>query len=142
MDVLSKHRGLELQGYLPRLNVNQESMGYLSAVFPAPDIQPLQLFFSSTIPAAKPIPTKSGFCKKEDDEFMQTEITRLLEGDIIEVSHSPWRAQAFVVNGKKPRMIIDYSATIKKFTEVDAYPFAKTKCYQPQQKTQYLPQSI
>ena len=50
----------------------------------------------------------------------------MLEGDIIEVSHSPWRAQAFVVNGKKPRMVIDYSATINKFIEVDAYPFPKT----------------
>ena len=51
----------------------------------------------------------------------------MLEGDIFEVSHSPWRAQAFVVNGKKPRMVIDFSATINTFTEVDAYPFPETE---------------
>ena len=126
MYVLSKHRGLELQGSLPRLNVKHESTGYLSVVFPALDIEPHPLSSGNTIQAAKPISTKARFCKKEDGKFMQTEVTRLLEGDIIEVSRSPWRDQASVVNGKKSRMVIDYSATINRFVEVDAHPFPKT----------------
>ena len=64
MDVLSQHRGLELQGSLPRLNVKHESMGYLSAVFPALDIEP-PLFSSNFIQAAKPISTETRFCKKK-----------------------------------------------------------------------------
>ena len=56
---------------------------------------------------------------------MDKEVERLLESGIIDVSHSPCRAQAFVVKGnnRKPRMVIDYSETINKYTEVDAYPF-------------------
>ncbi|KAI5752123.1 hypothetical protein M8J77_014045 [Diaphorina citri] len=51
----------------------------------------------------------------------------MLEDGIIEPSNSPWRAQAFVVrDGKrKPRMVIDYSQTINKFTLLDAYPLPR-----------------
>ena len=47
----------------------------------------------------------------------------LAEG-IIQVSTSPWRAQAFVVrDGPKPQMVIDYTQTINRHTSKDAFPF-------------------
>ncbi|GFT30829.1 putative retrovirus-related pol polyprotein from transposon opus [Trichonephila clavipes] len=51
---------------------------------------------------------------------------RPLEG-VIEPSNSPWRAQAFVIRGEnhKPRMVVDYSQTINKYTLLDAYPLPK-----------------
>ena len=56
---------------------------------------------------------------------MDAEIQKLFDAGIIEVSNSPWRAQAFVSRtGHKPGMVIDYSETINRYTELDAYPFA------------------
>ena len=49
----------------------------------------------------------------------------LAEG-IIEPSSSPWRAQALVSrDGQKPRMCIDYSQTVNKYTRPDAYPLPR-----------------
>ena len=56
---------------------------------------------------------------------MRQEITRLLSQGIIRPSVSPWRAQAFVTKEDgthKRRMVVDYSNTINRFTELDAYP--------------------
>ena len=39
----------------------------------------------------------------------------------MEPSNSPWRAQVLVVNEKKQRTV-DYSETINKYTQLDAYP--------------------
>ena len=46
----------------------------------------------------------------------------LLEG-IVEPSVSPWRAQVIVTSNEnhKCRIVIDYSDTINRFTELDAY---------------------
>ena len=41
---------------------------------------------------------------------------------IIEDSTSPWRAQVLVHHGHKKRLVIDYSQTINRYTELDAYP--------------------
>ena len=41
-------------------------------------------------------------------------------------SKSPWRAQLVVVKGnKKLRMCVDYSNTINRFTEEDAFPLPR-----------------
>ena len=59
-------------------------------------------------------------------EFIATEIDRLLKEGIIQESQSPWRAQCFVTNThKKPRLVIDYSGTINRFTPLDSYPSAR-----------------
>ncbi|GFU83676.1 retrovirus-related Pol polyprotein from transposon opus [Trichonephila clavipes] len=52
---------------------------------------------------------------------------KLLQEGVIEPSNSPWRAQAFVIRGEnhKPRMVVDYSQTINKYTLLDAYPLPK-----------------
>ena len=54
---------------------------------------------------------------------MKSEVKNLLEKGIIEESRSPWRAQAFVVKSSKPRMVVDYSEAVNRYTELDAYPF-------------------
>ena len=43
---------------------------------------------------------------------------------MIEPSNSPWRAQVLVTTNDrhKRRMVVDYSHTINKHTELDAYP--------------------
>jgi len=47
----------------------------------------------------------------------------LLSDDLIEPSNSPWRAQVLVVNEQSGKrcMVMDYSRTINRFTQLDAY---------------------
>ena len=73
---------------------------------------------------SKLIATKSRKFNKEDKEFIQDEVRKLLSDNIIEPSFSPWRAQVLIArDGRhKPRMVVDYSQTINRFTLVDAYP--------------------
>ncbi|CAG2212498.1 unnamed protein product [Mytilus edulis] len=60
-----------------------------------------------------------------DRVFIDKETTRLLTEGIIEPSMSPWRAQVLVTSNErhKKRLVIDYSQTINRYTELDAYPF-------------------
>ncbi|CAK1591212.1 unnamed protein product [Parnassius mnemosyne] len=48
----------------------------------------------------------------------------MLKDGVIEPSNSPWRAQVLVTGGTthRKRLVIDYSLTINRFTELDAYP--------------------
>ncbi|XP_059844624.1 uncharacterized protein LOC132404485 [Hypanus sabinus] len=51
---------------------------------------------------------------------------RMLTGYPGEPSTSPWRAQVVVVRtGQKNRMVVDYSQTINRFTQLDAYPLPR-----------------
>ena len=52
---------------------------------------------------------------------------KLLSEGIIEPSNSPWRAQVVVTvnENHKKRMVIDYSQTINRFTQLDAYPLPR-----------------
>ena len=52
------------------------------------------------------------------------DVRRLLSEDLIEQSNSPWRAQPFVITPENhgKRLVIDYSQTINKFIQLDAYP--------------------
>ena len=52
---------------------------------------------SKTVYSAKPIGTKSRRHKLQDVTFMESEDNRMLAEGIIQVSASPWRAQAFVI---------------------------------------------
>ena len=75
----------------------------------------------------KPVAIKSRRYSKADRDFVEIEIQRLLKEDIIEPSSSPWRAQVVVTANErhKKRMVIDYSQTINRFTNLDAYPLPR-----------------
>jgi hypothetical protein len=88
-------------------------------------IPPVSLFENLT-PDCKPIATKSRRHSEEDTKIMKKQIQTLIDEKIIEPSVSPWRAQAFLVRGqRKPRMVIDYSQTVNRFTMLDAYPLPR-----------------
>ena len=72
----------------------------------------------------KPIATRSRKFNHDDKLFIKNEVKSLLQKGIIEPSYSPWRAQVLVVReaNRKPRMVIDYSQTINRYTMLDAYP--------------------
>ncbi|XP_062909829.1 LOW QUALITY PROTEIN: uncharacterized protein LOC134349429 [Mobula hypostoma] len=60
------------------------------------------------------------------EAFIKSEVQRLLREGVIETSTSPWRAQVVVVrNRAKNRMVVDYSQTINRFTQLDAYPLPR-----------------
>ena len=56
--------------------------------------------------------------------FIKGEVQRLLSEGMIEPSPSLWRAEVVVTkySNHKKRLVIDYSQTINKFTQLDAYP--------------------
>lgn len=118
-DVLKHHSKLEIEflGSKPPLKIC--NLATLS-------VEPVSLFTNLT-ENCKPVITKSRKYSHEDSTFIDTEIKKLLEEEIIEPSNSSWRAQAFVVrDGRhKPRMVIDYSRTINQFTLLDAYPLPR-----------------
>ena len=57
-------------------------------------------------------------------EFIKSEVQKLLSEGIIEPSESPWRAQVLMIKSEshKRRMVVDYSETINRFTDLAAYP--------------------
>ena len=74
----------------------------------------------------KPIATKSRKYSQNDRDFLKSETQRLVKAGIIRPSNSPWRAQVLVVHEKtKRRMVVDYSETVNKYTQLDAYPLPK-----------------
>ena len=88
----------------------------------AAELDPPRLF-EFLLPGCKPIAAPSRRYSSDDMQFIQSEIQRMLQADIIEPARSPWRAQVLVVRqGPKMRMVVDYSVTINRFTLLDAYP--------------------
>ena len=83
--------------------------------------------FQFLAPECKPIASKSRRYCMEDKGFIATEISELLEEGIIEPSDSPWRAQVVVTRSERhrKRLVIDYSETINRFTQLDAYPMPR-----------------
>ncbi|XP_068222852.1 uncharacterized protein [Palaemon carinicauda] len=83
--------------------------------------------FSNLTADCRPIAAKSRHYSQADKEFVKTEIGRMLQKGIIRPSQSPWRAQVLITAGHnhRKRMVIDYSQTINRFTELDAYPLPR-----------------
>ena len=52
------------------------------------------------------------------------EVKRLLKENIIEPSKSPWRAPVLITTNEnhKKRMVVDYSQTINRYTQLNTYP--------------------
>ena len=61
-----------------------------------------------------PIVTKSRPYSRDDLDFIDKEVQRLLKEGIIEPSKSPWRAQIVVTKDEnhRKRMVVDHSQTI------------------------------
>ena len=84
--------------------------------------------FNNLNSGCKPIATKSRLFSKPDKDFIKVEVRKLYAEGVIEPSSSPWRSQVLVTSEgtHKRRMVVDYSQTINKFTELDAYPVPRT----------------
>jgi len=94
----------------------------VQSAFPMLNLDPVDPF-KHLSPNVQPIASKSRRYSPSDRSFIKSEISKLLSMDIIEYSSSPWRSQIVVANKiTKPRLVIDYSETINKFTYTDAYP--------------------
>jgi len=87
---------------------------------------PVRLFTNITADC-RPIATPVRKYSKADKTFISHEVKRLQSEGLIEPSTSPWRAQPLVVAQKnhRKRMVIDYSRTINRFTQLDAYPLPR-----------------
>ena len=92
----------------------------------AADVDPPRLFrFEKK--DIHPIATPFRRYNKSDASFIKTEVQKLLHEGVIDPSESPWRAQVLVTKNEnhKRRMVIDYSQTINRFTELHAYPLPR-----------------
>ena len=80
--------------------------------------------FRNLKPECRPIATKSRKFNEEDKRFIDVEVRKLLLEGTTEPSYSPWRAQVLVAHDDchKPRMVVDCSQTVNRFTLLDAYP--------------------
>lgn len=90
------------------------------------DVKPPELFANLTADC-HPIATKSRRYSNDDRKFIDAEVSRMLDEGIIVPSNSPWRAQVLVTRNEnhKKRLVIDYSQTINRYTQLDAYPLPK-----------------
>ncbi|XP_064072074.1 uncharacterized protein LOC135193461 [Vanessa tameamea] len=115
-DILKDHSKLEF-----KFGGNREPLKICNVMNAS--VPPVSLFtnLSSDI---KPVAVKSRRYSKEDSDFINTEISKLLADGVIEPSVSPWRAQVLVAGGgiHRKRLVVDYSQTINRFTLLDAYP--------------------
>lgn len=80
--------------------------------------------FQNLTPDCIPITTKPRQFSSSDRTFISEEISKMLKEGVIEPANTPWRAQIVVVSGNagKKRLVVDFSQTINRFTELDAYP--------------------
>lgn len=115
-DILEKHTTLEMNFGGPKAPLK------LCALSRA-NIEPVCLF-PNLLPNCKPIAAKSRRYSDSDKQFIKEEIKKLLADEVIEPSLSPWRAQVLVTRNEnhKRRMCIDYSQTVNRYTQLDAYP--------------------
>ena len=84
-----------------------------------------QRLFEYLDEGCKPIRSPSRKYSSDDNRFIANEVQRMLQEGIIVPSSSPWRAQLHIdkdeKTGKK-RLCVDYSQTINKYTQQNAYP--------------------
>ena len=91
------------------LNISKKSCNVLPArVNKARNIF---LFVDSNV---KPIATRSREFKADDSKFVKSEVDKLQKDGIIELSQSPWRAQALIARDSRHKkgLLIDHSKTI------------------------------
>ena len=123
LKVLKKHRAitLKLDGKEKPLNFKPAKASHLSVMCSKVEFPTL---FPGINQNTNPVRMPSRKYSKNERNFVEKEIKRLLQDDIIEESISPWRSQVVVVKQRenKWRLYIDYSQTVNKQTELDAFP--------------------
>lgn len=118
-DILKSHSYVELSFGGPRTPLKICSLAVAS-------VRPVSLF-TNLSKECRPIAIKSRRHTVDDEGFIKVEVDKMLKEGIIQPSNSPWRAQVLVTSSPnhKKRMVIDYSLTVNKFTELDAYPLPR-----------------
>ena len=85
--------------------------------------------FTNISDKMQPVVTKSRRFNKDDQNFIESEISKFISDGIIEPCFSPWRAQVVIVKdltkSNKKRLYIDYSQTVNLYTELGAYPLPR-----------------
>jgi transposase InsO family protein len=116
-DFMSLHRSISF-------SYNNGSIEALSICSAIPmSIDPPCLFPKFTLDC-RPVSCPSRHFNSDDRQFIQQEISQLLEEGTIEPSNSAWRAQVVITKNSnhRKRLVIDYSQTVNRFTQRDAYP--------------------
>ena len=119
LDFLSQHQSVSFQHNGPKSPLTECGLSVLKVE--SPDL------LSNLTSDVHPIATKSRRYCREDQEFIASEVRRLLNEGIIEPSNTPWRAKVVVTRNEnnKKRMVVDYSQTVNRFTLLDAYPLPR-----------------
>ena len=122
-DILGQYDSIVMKfaGNMPSLNIDEThniSCALKVAKIEAPPL------FSNLYPNVHPVACSSRKFSEPEYAIINKSVTEMLECGTIRPSVSPWRAQVLVVgmDKPKPRMVVDYSRTINKFTMLDAYP--------------------
>ena len=127
-DLFSKHKDIQVKfgGTGHSLIIDQFSKYGICNVAKA-NIEPTPIFHTLRQDAV-PVACKSRRYSDEDKMFIRQEVEKLKKEGIVEDSRSPWRAQVLVTKQDefhKRRMVVDYSKTVNKFTDTDAYPLPR-----------------
>ena len=123
-DVLSKHQKLILNfpGDKPPIELQAVTCCALSMA----KIDPPPLLIANLANNIHPIACSSRKYSEPEKAITKQSVDDLLSNGTIRASNSPWRAQVLITGldkpHSKPRMVIDYSRTINRFTLLDAYP--------------------
>ena len=122
-DVLGKHQKLVMNfpGDKPPIELH----AVMCCALPLAKIDPPPLF-ANLANNIHPIACSSRKYSEPEKAITKQSVDDLLSNGTIRVSNSPWRAQVLITGLDKPhikpRMVIDYSRTINRFTLLDAYP--------------------
>ena len=87
----------------------------------ATNVDPPQIF-RTVKEDCKPLATKSRRYSKEDTKLINENFVKLLNVGIIKPSKSSRKVLITKDESHKRRMVIDYSQTVNRFTNLDAYP--------------------
>lgn len=121
LKLLTRHQSvtLEFNGNMKPLKFKSSYNKRLSVVCSSVKYPTL---FPGVTEKIKPIKIPTRKFAIDENYFISSQIKELLKDKVIEESYSPWRAQVVVVKkSPKWRLCIDYSQTINRFTEEDAF---------------------
>ena len=115
-DCLKRQKQIIIQ-----MNGSQENLVVLNnttqCTVSASRVEPRPLF-QNLLSDCRPIAMKSRYFHEKNKQFIRTEVNKLLKEGITEKSFSSRQAQFLVLRDErhKPRMIVDYSQNVNKYT--------------------------